>query len=106
MFLFESTVTKLNKQMQFLQKKLTSDQSLVPTEKNSHFIMAKCTLIRGLIDTAGAIINGNIPAALSPVAVSTIQSDMSAKARRETSDVIEVSDGGLLDQSDIDALFD
>jgi len=103
---FDSTVTKLNKQMQFLQKKLTSDQPLVPTEKNSHFVTAKCTLIRGLIDSAGAIINGNISAVRSPEVASDTQSDTSAKIEKEASDVIEVSDGELLDQSDIDALFD
>ncbi|MEH6403138.1 MAG: hypothetical protein V7750_07185 [Sneathiella sp.] len=103
---FDGTVAKLNKQMQFLQKKLANEQALIPTEENSLFITAKCTLIRGLIDTAGAIINGNISASRNPAAGDESLSNKSTETANKPSDIIEVSDGELLDQSDIDALFD
>lgn len=111
---FDSTVAKLNKQMLFLQKKMGTEQGLAPTEANSLFITAKCTLIRGLIDTAGAIINGHLPQVSSNVISasnrdSSPDSDQVKKPEATVAvktDVIEVSDGELLDQADIDALFD
>lgn len=57
---FESIISKLNKQLEILQKNLSAaakgDGGALPPD----IIQKKCTLIRTLIDFAGGIINGNL----------------------------------------------
>ncbi len=110
---FESTVVKLNKQINILQKKLELEKEELGSPEKNEFVSAKCKLIRELIDRAGGVINGQISEE-QPVAKPDTQSDAQnaeqnvqpSEAKPEKSDVIEVSEGEMLDQSDIDALFD
>lgn len=104
---FDSAVVMLNRQITILQKKLEQEKENLGSHENGAFITAKCELIRGLIDRAGGVINGHIsesqtPKVLEPkgeVVVEAVESE-------NKSNVIEVSEGEMLDQSDIDALFD
>lgn len=104
---FDSTVIKLNKQITILQKKLEQDKENLSDHEKNEFLSAKCQLIRGLIDRAGGVINGHISAE-QQVSQSEKKPESQQVADKQVpkSDVIEVSDGEMLDQSDIDALFD
>lgn len=110
---FDSTVVKLNKQINILQKKLELEKEDLGNPEKNEFVSAKCKLIRELIDRAGGVINGQIseeqPAKQQRSQSGTQSAQQEAQkpeAAPEKSDVIEVSDGEMLDQSDIDALFD
>lgn len=104
---FESTIALLNRQITILQKKLESEKNSLGSHENSAFISAKCELIRGLIDRAGGVINGHISESRAPGPAETVVETAAEKVENEThSNVIEVSEGEMLDQSDIDALFD
>ncbi len=111
---FESAVKLLNKQLALLQKALDSDRENLASPEKQQFIRAKCALIRDLIDRVSGIINGQVSS--SGTVTSSAPPDQTDPQRHvpetetiETqpkADRIEVSDGELLDQSDIDALFD
>ncbi len=111
---FEGAVKLLNKQLALLQKALDSDRENLGSPEKQQFIRAKCTLIRDLIDRVSGIINGQVSS--SGIVTSPAQPDKTDQERHmpetETAeaqpkaDRIEVSEGELLDQSDIDALFD
>ncbi len=104
---FESTILLLNRQITILQKKLTSDKDSLGGHEKSAFISAKCELIRGLIDRAGGVINGHISESHPPAPIEPSVETAAEKVESEKhSNVIEVSEGEMLDQSDIDALFD
>ncbi|WP_169543333.1 hypothetical protein [Sneathiella aquimaris] len=114
---FESNVKILNKQLSLLQKSLDSDRDQLQTPEKREFIGAKCSLIRGLIDRIGGIINGQVTEKAAPNKDAQRQTwtgqekpvEPATPARpqpKPAPEVIEVSGGELLDQSDIDALFD
>jgi hypothetical protein len=99
---FDNTVLKLNKQLILLKKALSDDQDALNSGAKNEFVSAKCNLIRSLIDRAGGIINGQISA---PAAEPKVD-DKAAEKVAEASNIVEVSEGEVIDQSDIDALFD
>jgi len=115
---FESTISKLNRQLTLLQSTLLKDKEALEAGEKSEFIVSKCMLIRTLIDRAGGIINGQL-AQTAQAGLSLVEKPASdgtelpvkrgmeepAKAPAEGA-IVEVSDGDMLDQADIDALFD
>jgi len=97
---FDRTISMLNKQLALLQKSLTADKDVLLSGTKNDFLLAKCELIRTLIDKAGGIINGHLPAAPTPK-----PNEEQTSAATETQ-VVNAPEGDMLDQSDIDALFD
>ena len=101
---FDSTVAKVNRQLVLLQKSLLSDRVALEAGEKAAFITAKCNLIRKLIDRAAGIINGQL-------LLEGPQQIPDKPKRRGLADdgqgnVVEVNDGKVLGQADIDALFD
>ncbi len=101
---FDSTVAKVNRQLVLLQKSLLSDRVALEAGEKAAFITAKCNLIRKLIDRAAGIINGQL-------LLEGPQQIPDKPKRRGLPDdangtVVEVNDGKVLGQADIDALFD
>jgi hypothetical protein len=101
---FDSTVTKINRQLTLLQNALLKDRASLEAGEKAGFITTKCGLIRKLIDRAAGIINGQL--------LLEGPEEIPDKPRRrglpenEEGKVVEVPDGKVLDQTDIDALFD
>jgi len=109
---FDNTVLMLNRQLTLLQSSLLKDKTVLESGEKNEFISVKCSLVRKLIDRAGSIINGQMPlkeqVKLAEVEdQGKIKRGLKEKISEPTEGVIvEVSDGEVLDQSDIDALFD
>lgn len=97
---FDKTISMLNKQLGLLQKSLTADKEVLLSGAKNEFLLAKCELIRTLIDKAGGIINGHIP-----VEKGRVSKETKTEAPEETQ-VVNAPEGDMLDQADIDALFD
>lgn len=109
---FDNTVSMLNRQLTLLQSSLLKDTSVLESGEKNEFIAVKCALVRKLIDRAGGIINGQVPEKeqKAPVEVTDtpkVERGLKEEAIAPTEGaMVEVSDGEMLDQSDIDALFD
>jgi len=109
---FDTTVLMLNKQLMLLQRELLKNQTALEAGEKNEFIAIKCGLIRKLIDRAGGIINGQIPEKIPDKPDVTVQEGKVERGLKEETvkpvagATVEVSDGKVLDQSDIDALFD
>lgn len=98
---FDSTVGKINRQLMLLQKSLLKEKEAVAAGEKAAFILAKCNLIRVLIDRAAGIINGQLLLD-GPYKIP----DKPSRTGKGATAVVEVSEGKVMDQSDIDALFD
>ncbi|WP_025897783.1 hypothetical protein [Sneathiella glossodoripedis] len=101
---FDSTVSKINRQLTLLQSSLLKDPEGLAAGEKAGFITSKCGLIRQLIDRAAGIINGQ----LLLEAPTEIPDKPSRRGMPENEEgvVVDVADGKVLDQTDIDALFD
>lgn len=103
---FDNSVRMLNKQLALLQQVLQKERDNLGDPDNQQFIRKKCQLIRSLIDKISGIINGQVSAKIAVSPEKTKMPEESAQSAPEQTEIIEVSEGEMLDQADIDALFD
>lgn len=103
---FDSSVQMLNKQLALLQQVLQKERENLADPDKQQFVRKKCELIRSLIDKISGIINGQVSAQTVASSEKSDTSEESSQATPEQTEVIEVSEGEMLDQADIDALFD
>lgn len=103
---FDSSVQMLNKQLALLQQVLQKERENLADPDKQQFVRKKCELIRSLIDKISGIINGQVSAQTAASSEKSDTPEESSQATPEQTEVIEVSEGEMLDQADIDALFD
>ncbi|MCG8490877.1 MAG: hypothetical protein MI743_04620 [Sneathiellales bacterium] len=103
---FDSSVQMLNKQLALLQQVLQKERENLGDPDKQQFVRKKCQLIRSLIDKISGIINGQVSAQTATTAEKTDMSEENSNVPSAQTEVIEVSEGEMLDQADIDALFD
>jgi len=103
---FENAVKMLNKQLALLQQVLQKERENLGDPDKQQFIRKKCQLIRSLIDKISGIINGQVSAQAAASSEKPDLSNESSQSAAVQTEIIEVSEGEMLDQADIDALFD